>query len=87
MATKTRKTRKATAPANETPEQRFKRLANPRVNAALKRIQLIGNLAGPGYGSTDEQREKIIDALTQAVSVINDKFKKNKPASQQFNID
>ena len=64
----------------ETKAERFVRLAKARVPRALKRIKLIGNLAGPGYEYTDEQTEKVLDALQGAVDRVRDKFQKDTEA-------
>lgn len=53
---------------NETKAEKFKRLATPRVTAAIKTIRLIGNCAGPGYESTPEQITTIRGLLNDAVT-------------------
>ena len=53
---------------SETPEQKFTRLANARVSAAIKRLRLIKNLAGPSYKFTEEQYEKISTALNDELT-------------------
>ena len=60
----------------ETKEQKFKRLAEPRVNNALQKIKLIGNLASPAYSYTPEQIEKIIVALNAGIAEVEEKFQK-----------
>ena len=71
------KNAKATGP-EETPEQKFKRLATARVNNALKKIKLIGNLAAPSYRYTEEEIAKIIQGLKFAVEEVEAKFGKGK---------
>ena len=56
----------STVPANETKADRFTRLAVARVSKAIKAIQNIGNLGGPNYEKTQEQVEKISEALQVA---------------------
>ena len=46
---------------NESREDKFKRLAELRVNNTLSKIAIIGNLASNNYAFTSEQVEKIID--------------------------
>ena len=58
----------------ETKEQRFKRLGDKRVNAALVKIRLIGNLASSNYECTAEQVKKIIDSLHGAVNDVDKLF-------------
>ena len=65
------------AGAQETKEQKFKRLAEPRVNNAVKKITLIGNLAGSGYEFSVEQSEKIFALLRSTVDEIEQKFQKS----------
>ena len=49
-------------------EEKFKELAEIRVNRALNDIKLIGNLGNKfRYSSTPEQRKKIISAIKLAV--------------------
>lgn len=49
-------------------EEKFKELAEIRVNRALNDIKLIGNLGNKfRYSSTPEQRKKIINAIKSAV--------------------
>lgn len=60
----------------ETKEQRFKRLADKRVNAALIKIRLIGNLASSNYECTPEQVKKLVDALHGAVNDVEKLFQR-----------
>ena len=60
----------------ESKEERFKRLAEPRVNRALDKIRLINNLATSQYSFSAEQASKIIRALRDAVSELEDKFQR-----------
>lgn len=76
-----RKARTATAPADETSEAKFSRLATKRVNKALKDIGLIGNLSGSGYKYTDEQVAKIDSLLRDKVKATMARFDKTAKAS------
>ena len=71
---------------DETPEQRFARLAQARVQIAIKRISLIGNLGGPNYKSTPEQRDKIKAALQEAVNRAVMQMNKEKAQGQVFTL-
>lgn len=93
MATKKPATKKPATPETdnsngqpETAEQRFQRLAQARTTAALKRIALIGNLGGAGYASTEEQRTKIVTALTEAVASVKAKLAKEKAGEKVFTL-
>ena len=70
----------------ENPEEKFRRLASKRTNAALKKIQLLGNLSSPQYKYTPEQAEKIIEALKNAVADAETKFTKVKSAQSGFSL-
>ena len=61
---------------SETREEKFKRLAEKRVNVALDKIRIVGNLSSPQYAFSPEQIEVIIAALRSAVTEIEEKFKK-----------
>jgi hypothetical protein len=60
----------------ESKADRFKRLAEPRVSNAIRRIELIGNLGGSSYEFTAEQVEKILASLRAAVDEVEKKFQK-----------
>jgi hypothetical protein len=61
----------------ESKEDKFKRLASSRVNNAVAKIALIGNLSSTSsYAYTAEQVEKILGALRGAVEEVEKKFQK-----------
>jgi len=54
---------------SENKNQRFKRLANTRVNKTIKSIELVGNLGNKSlYESTPQERKLIIKAINDAVN-------------------
>ena len=53
---------------------KFRELASKRVNAAVAKIRLLGNLSGSGYSSSKEQHDKIVNALQEAVDSVYTKF-------------
>ena len=71
-----------TDPEMETPgkeeskEDRFKRLAEHRVNNAVAKVSLIGNLASSNYSFTAEQVQKILSTLRATVDEVEKKFQK-----------
>ena len=71
------KSENAGAGAQESKAEKFKRLAEPRVTNAVKKISLVGNLAGSGYEFTDEQSEKIFALLRSTVDEVEQKFQKS----------
>jgi len=60
----------------ESKADRFKRLAEPRVGNAVKKIKIIGNLAGSNYEFTPEQVASILTALKSSVEEVEAKFQK-----------
>ena len=69
---------------NETKEDKFRRLATKRVNAAIQKISLIGNLGSAQYGKTDEQIQAIEVALSDAVVNTMAQLHKTKVEKTQF---
>jgi len=67
-------------------EQRSIRLANMRVNTAIKKISLIENLATGNYSYTDEQKEKIVTALSDAVVNVDHAFNTKQVLKDAFCI-
>lgn len=65
---------------NESPSDRFKRLAIFRVNRAVDDIATIGNLAGNGYEYTPAQVDAIFGALDNIVENTRAKFSATKEA-------
>ena len=53
----------------ESKSDRFKRLAEPRVDSTIKKIKIIGNLAASSYEYNAEQVEKILTTLKSAVEI------------------
>lgn len=63
----------------------FKRLATRRVEAALKAIGYVHNLAkGAQYEHTPEQEKQIVEALQKAINQVRDAFGGVKPGKQHF---
>jgi len=53
----------------------FRRLANNRVNRAIKAIQLVSNLSNKShYFYTDKQSKQIISALEKEIRELKSKF-------------
>jgi hypothetical protein len=74
---------KAKAATNESPRERFLRLAPPRVDAALKKISLIGNLARNGYEYEPVEVKQMIGALEDAVAEVKQKFARKKEPNKK----
>ncbi len=64
---------------NETPEQRFKRIATVRTNAVLDRIRILGNLSNRQmYSYSEEDIEKIFSVINKQVREVRAKFNSHK---------
>ena len=71
----------------ETKEEKFKRLAELRVNAALDKIRLLGQLSNKGnYDYTDEQAEAIFKALHKALVETKSKFREGAKDKDRFTL-
>lgn len=56
--------------------EKFVKLANRRINSAIKAIQLIGNLSNrSNYDFTEEDVDKIFTALNREVKQCRERFK------------
>lgn len=58
----------------ESKAEKFRRIASKRTNNALRQIDNIGKLSGSSYEYTNEQVEKIFDALQKALDSAHAKF-------------
>lgn len=67
----------------ETKEERFIRIAEPRVSRACKAVSLLGNLAGSGYEYTEEQVSSMFGAVQEALDTARAAFVK-KPKGVKF---
>ena len=65
-----------TGEKQESKADRFKRLSEPRVANAVKKIEIIGNLAGSNYEFTSEQINQMLATLKTAVGEVEAKFQK-----------
>lgn len=62
----------------ETKQQKFVRIAEPRVTRACKAISLLGNLAGSSYEYTEEQVEAMFGAVQKALDEARAVFRKRE---------
>jgi ABC-type Fe3+-hydroxamate transport system substrate-binding protein len=64
---------------NETPEQRFERLAVLRTNAVLDRLRILGNLSNRQmYKYSEEDVDKIFSAINQQIKEAKSRFNSRK---------
>ncbi len=79
-------TRKTNIPENESKQDRSKRLANMRVNNAIKKISLVENLATGNYEYTAEEKTQIVTALSDAVVNLDNAFNTKQVLTDAFCI-
>lgn len=76
------------APANESKEDKFKRLAANRVDKIMGYFESLSKLSSSAYSYTDEQIEKMFDALQAKLDESRSKFDKNKTSTKKhFSFD
>ena len=64
---------------NETPEERFKRVAEARTNAVLNKIRILGNVSNRQlYSYTEEDVDKIFAAINKKLREVRAKFNSHK---------
>lgn len=69
----------------ESKRDKFKRLANIRVNNTLKGLDLIGNLSNSSnYDYSDDDVRKIFNSINSRIKDVQNKFKEKN--NNKFNI-
>lgn len=64
---------------NETPEQRFKRIATLRTNAILDKLRILGKLSNTQrYNYSEEDVNRIFSAINRQVREVRAKFDSRK---------
>jgi len=64
---------------NETPEQRFKRIAALRTNAILDKLRILSNLSNRQmYSYSEEDINKIFSAINKQIKEVRAKFNSRK---------
>lgn len=69
---------------DETPEAKFHRLAQKRIDRAVKAISVVGYCFGVGYKWTPEDAAKVIAALSDAVANVEARSSKTEKTSHGF---
>ena len=73
--------------SNETKNEKFRRLAESRVNTVLDRLRLLGQLADKkNYDYTDEQVSKIFRAIDSELKDTKSKFQKGSAGRKRFTL-
>ena len=81
---KKKNSRTQAIPENESKADRFKRVVTPRINKAVKAIEVIGFCGGSSYEYTPKQVEQISEALFAAIAKMADSFVGDAPAKGSF---
>jgi len=64
---------------NETPEERFKRIATLRTNAVLDKLRILGNLSNRQmYSYSEEDINKMFSAINKQLREVKIKFDSHK---------
>lgn len=66
---------------------KFKRVVTPRVNKAIKAIELVGNQAGVAYAPTKDDIANIISVLHEAVDKVDKVYNTKGSAKGSFTLD
>jgi len=70
---------------NETPEERFKRIATLRTNAVLGKLRILGKLSNrQRYGYSEKDINKIFYAINKQFKEVRAKF--NAPKQRKFKL-
>ncbi|MDD5222590.1 MAG: hypothetical protein PHE84_01255 [bacterium] len=70
----------------ETAEEKFKRLAEPRVNAVLQKIRILSNLSRPPYKFGEEQVDKIFQSIRLELDEVENKFQRRGKKTTAFTL-
>ena len=72
-------------PENETKAEKFIRIATPRVNSVIDKLDILANCAGSAYECNEEQIESMFDAIRNAVDACYSQFQpKQKTEKERF---
>lgn len=72
-------------PENETKNEKFVRIASPRVNAVIDKLDILSNCASSNYEYTEEQVENMFQAIRDAVDACYTQFQpKVKSEKEKF---
>lgn len=72
-------------PENETKAEKFLRIATPRVNSVIDKLDILANCAGSAYEYNEEQIEAMFDAIRNAVDDCYSQFQpKQKSEKERF---
>ena len=70
-------------PENETKAEKFIRIATPRVNSVIDKLDILSNCAGSAYEYNEEQIESMFDAIRNAVDACYAQFQPKQKAEKE----
>lgn len=74
-------------PENETKNEKFLRIATPRVNAIIDKLDILSNCSASNYEYTEEQVEAMFQAIRDAVDSCYNEFRpKVKSEKERFSF-
>ena len=74
-------------PENETKNEKFLRIATPRVNAIIDKLDILSNCSCSNYEYTEEQVETMFQAIRDAVDACYNEFQpKVKTEKERFSF-
>lgn len=75
-----------TIPENETKNEKFLRIATPRVNAIIDKLDILSNCAGSNYEYTEEQVETMFQALRDAMDACYNEFRPKVKSERSVSV-
>ena len=71
--------------SNETPEEKFKRVAEARTNAVIHKLRVLGNLSNRQiYSYSEKDINRIFSAINKQVKEVKAKF--NSQRQEKFKL-
>lgn len=70
-------------PENETKVEKFVRIATPRVNSVVDKLNILANCAGSAYEYNEEQVESMFDAIRNAGDACYSQFQPKKNCEKE----
>ena len=72
---------------DETKNEKFRRLGKFHSNIIFMRLRRLKNLAGPGYESSEDEREYLLLQLDQGIDELREVLMAEKPVEPEFDFD
>lgn len=70
-------------PENESKNEKFIRIASPRVNSVIDKLDILSNCASANYEYTEEQVESMFQAIRDAVDNCYEQFRPKAKAEKE----